>query len=131
MHNCKMTMSLPLRLGAAVCTVCLVLAYFYLGAQPLAVGLLDEPYDKLAHFAVFAALSTLFSAVTAFQYPLSVLAAAALVAVGDEWRQSFLPGRAADPFDVAADVAAAVIAVWLLPKILRRYAGRTRFINQE
>jgi len=109
----------------------MVSAYFFLGAQPLVMGLLDEPYDKFAHFAVFAALSTLFLAATACQCPLSVLAAVALVAVGDEWRQSFLPGRTADPFDVAADVAAALVAVWLWLKILRRYAGRTRFINQE
>jgi hypothetical protein len=32
---------------------------FYLGAQPFAAGLIPAPWDKLAHLAVFAVLTTL------------------------------------------------------------------------
>jgi hypothetical protein len=32
---------------------------FYLGAQPFAAGLIPVPWDKLAHLAVFAFLTTL------------------------------------------------------------------------
>ncbi len=45
--------------------LCLALAaavtfqLFYLGAQPFAAGLTPVPWDKLAHLAVFAFLTTL------------------------------------------------------------------------
>lgn len=41
----------------------------------------------------------------------TVLAALALWGVGDEWHQSFVPGRAAEAADVLADVAGTVLAL--------------------
>ena len=54
------------------------------------------------------------------------LAVGAAYAASDEIHQAFVPGRSADPFDFAVDVAALVLAVIivLILKRARTAAGR-------
>jgi VanZ family protein len=53
------------------------------------------------------------------------VAAALLYGIADEWHQSFVPRRNADPFDVAADVAGALLAALSSEAIWRRLDSRT------
>src|SRR5256712_2862104 len=80
---------------------------FYLGAQPFAAGLIPAPWDKLAHLAVFAILTTLLSIGTAGRMPLAVIATAIAIGALDELHQASLPGRFADAADFLADACAA------------------------
>ena len=66
----KLLNSLPERLLCASSVLLMVAGLFVDGAQPVAVGLLTAPWDKLAHATVFA------------------------VGVADELHQATLPGRA-------------------------------------
>jgi len=101
---------------------CLLLAavivglLFYLGSQPMAVGLFPEPWDKLAHFSVFGALSALLWVGLGGQFSLLVIALMAGVGALDEWHQAGLSGRSADYADFLTDVAAATLAVIVLQR---------------
>lgn len=92
--------------------LCLVLAVativqlFYLGAQPMAVGLIPPPWDKLAHFGVYSAITALLWIGTAGRMPLAVIAAVVAVGALDELHQASLPGRSADAWDFVTDVCA-------------------------
>lgn len=93
-------------------SLCLVLAVavivqlFYLGAKPMAAGLIPPPWDKLAHFVVYSAITVLLWIGTAGRMPLAVLAAVVAIGALDELHQASLPGRAADAWDFLADVCA-------------------------
>jgi VanZ family protein len=80
---------------------------FYLGAQPFAAGLIPAPWDKVAHLAVYAALTTLLWIGTAGRMPLTVIAAAIAIGALDELHQASVPGRFADAADFLADACAA------------------------
>ena len=96
--------------------LCLVLAaavafqLFYLGATPFAVGLIQPPWDKIAHFLVYSALALLIWIGTAGRTPLAVIAAVAIIGGLDELHQASLPGRAADAADFLVDVGAITCA---------------------
>ena len=75
------------------------------------------PTDKVGHFLIFGLLATLIMRIPKI-YLLrwrgalaSVLIVIAYGAV-DEWRQSFTPGRTAEPYDLIADALGAGIAVF-------------------
>lgn len=51
------------------------------------------------------------------------LGVALLYALSDEFHQSFVPGRSADPVDLLADMAGAVIVVWFLQRRRTNRAG--------
>lgn len=93
--------------------LCLVLAaaiislLFYLGAQPFAAGLIPAWWDKLAHLAVYAALTALLWIGTAGRMPLAVIAAVIAIGALDELHQAGLPGRHADAIDFLTDACAA------------------------
>ena len=93
--------------------LCLALAagvtfqLFYLGAQPFAAGLIPVPWDKLAHLAVFAVLTTLLWIGSASRMPFAVIATAIAIGALDELHQADLPGRFADTADFLADACAA------------------------
>jgi VanZ family protein len=87
---------------------------FNLGAQPVAVGLIPAPWDKLAHFAVFSTLAGLLWIGTAGRIPLAVVATAIAIGALDELHQASLPGRSADVVDFLVDACAAAGAVLLL-----------------
>ena len=90
------------------------------GAQPVAVGLVPPPWDKLAHAGVFAVLAAAIGYASGLRgLPMALLALGGAGAVGlaDEWHQMFLPGRSAGWDDLAADCVGAMLgtaAVWRL-----------------
>ncbi len=70
-------------------------------------------FDKAAHFAVFGLLGTL---ITRTQPPRRWwwgVVIASLYGIGDEYRQSFTPGRSVEFDDWLADTAGALVAVSL------------------
>jgi len=84
-------------------------------------------HDKLLHLVAYAVLAAL--AVAAFPRARlgaigRVIAIAALLAAGygatDEWHQSYVPGRDADPWDWAADAVGAVGGAAAAALLLRR-----------
>ena len=85
----------------------LVFQLFYLGAQPSAAGLFEPPWDAIAHFLFYSALTALLWTATAGRMPLAVLAAVVAVGGLDELHQASVPGRVADTADFLVDVSAA------------------------
>jgi hypothetical protein len=57
----KLFNSIPGRLLCAAAVLPMVAGLFVGAAQPVAVGLLTEPWDKLAHATVFAVLTALLA----------------------------------------------------------------------
>jgi hypothetical protein len=57
----KLLNSFPRRLLRAPAVLLMVVCLFVGGAQPFAVGLLTEPWDKLAQATVFAVLTALLA----------------------------------------------------------------------
>ncbi len=113
----------------------LVLGLFMGGAQPVAVGLFTEPWDKLAHAGVFFVLAVLMTVALRGVHLLHgrkslnlsqalVLAAllAMLVAGADEIHQIWLPGRVADWGDWLADVGGIALGLF----VVRWYHNCTR-----
>ena len=88
------------------------------GAQPVAVGLVPAPWDKLAHASVFAVLAAAIGYASGLRgWPMVLLALGGASAVGlaDEWHQVYLPGRRAGWDDLVADCVGALlgtVAVW-------------------
>ena len=99
---------------------CLVIAavgtsmLFYLGAQPFAVGIFREPWDKLAHLAIFSAITALLWIGTAGRIPLALIVIVSAIGAMDEWHQAGLPGRSMDIADLLTDVGAVVITIIVL-----------------
>lgn len=105
---------LPLRWFFFCAAGAIVILLFYLGRQPMAVGLFPEPWDKLAHLAVFGSIAVLLWFATSGRMPLRVIGAIAAIGALDEWHQGGLSGRSMDYLDFLADVGAAIIAVTAL-----------------
>lgn len=109
------------RCALRACAVLLVfglpLGLYVGGAQPMAVGLIPSPYDKLAHAAVFALLAGALGYVSGLRgWSMLLVAWLGALAVGalDEWHQSFLPGRTASWDDLAADAVGATLGALAL-----------------
>lgn len=99
----------PLLRGACLAAaVVVVFQLFYLGAQPAAAGLFQEPWDKVAHFCVFAGLTALLWKGSAGRMPVAVIAVVILVAGLDELHQAGIPGRYASIGDFVVDAGAAL-----------------------
>jgi hypothetical protein len=85
-------------------------------------------WDSLLHAVAYAVLAALLYGVLGparlGTLRAAVVAAAIAGAYGatDEWHQSFVPGRSADPLDLAADVAGAVAGAALAAAASRRAA---------
>ncbi len=54
----------------------------------------------------------------------TILLAAALWGISDEWHQSFVPGRSVEAADVAADVTGTAVALLVAEPRLRRAGAR-------
>ena len=105
----------------------MVVGLFVGGAQPVAVGLFTEPWDKLAHATVFAVLTALLAVALQGRPPQpgarwalrpgAALAVAALLAgavgVADELHQATLPGRVAGLDDLLADAVGIGLGLWV------------------
>ena len=105
--------------------VLIAVSLFYLGAQPFAVGLFPEPWDKLAHFLVFAAIAVLLWVGTGGRRPLSIFCLVATIGALDEWHQGGLPGRSMDCADWLTDMAAAALAIAVMHAVINREARRS------
>jgi VanZ family protein len=84
-------------------------------------------HDKLLHFGAYAVLAGFAVGALARAHlaalrrvaAVGILIAAAYGAT-DEWHQSYVPGRDADPFDWAADAVGAIAGAAAMTVILRR-----------
>ena len=106
-----------LRLAAMVAAIGLPMGLFYGGAQPVAVGLIPAPWDKLAHVAVFALLAGAIGYASGLRgVRMWWLAFAGALAVGaaDEWHQLSLPGRGPGWDDLVADAVGAALGATAL-----------------
>ena len=113
------TLSTLLRRLCLVLAAAIAFQLFYLGAQPIAVGLFPAPWDKLAHFVVFSLITVLLLIGTAGRMPVIVIATVVAIGALDEWHQAWLPGRTADVGDFLVDVCAAVGACAMLLYVVR------------
>ena len=106
-----------LRLAAITAAVGLPMGLFYGGAQPVAVGLIPAPWDKLAHVAVFAVLagaSGFASGLRGARMWWLAFAVALAVGAADEWHQLSLPGRGPGWGDLLADAVGAAVGATAL-----------------
>lgn len=111
-----------LRWAAGLLVLVFLAGIFIGGAQPIAVGLIPAPWDKLAHAAAFGTLTVLVA--VSLRPPLAWLVTLPLlVTAADEWHQSFLAGRAAGIGDWLAGAVGVLVAAWLLR---RRQHGSIR-----
>jgi VanZ family protein len=123
----KLLSSLPGRLLCAAAVLLMVVGLFVGGAQPVAVGLLTEPWDKLAHATVLAVFTALLALALHGRAPQpgarwalrpgAALAVAAVLAgavgVADELHQATLPGRVAGLDDLLADAVGIGLGLWV------------------
>lgn len=115
---------------ARLALVVLIAGLFIGGAQPVAVGLIPAPWDKLTHCAVFALFAVLIGLAgnldqtrrTAWLW-LAFFGALAIGAA-DELHQASLPGRQAGWDDLAADALGAALGVTLLHHWLKNVRRR-------
>ena len=100
---------------------------FYVSSGPISSPTIQAMPDYLLHCGAFALLSVLsFLAVHEGLRPgirrggywLPALITLLYGAI-DEWHQSFVPGRDASVRDWLADVAGAILGIWLVWKIAR------------
>lgn len=120
-HHASCPLVRGLCLAAAVV---LVFQLFYLGARPEAAGLIPAPWDKLAHFAVYSAITVLLWIGTEGRMPLAVVAVVVTIGALDELHQSGLPGRVGDVWDFLADACAGTGTAYAL--LLLHGAGGPR-----
>ena len=101
---------------------------FYLSAQPSVGPDLAAWTRVVAHFIQFAALATLWAwALVPALGRRGLLVAAGvslLYAISDEYHQSFVEGRDADPLDVLADAAGIATALLAIDRYARGRGGR-------
>ena len=123
----KLLIPLPGRLLCAGAVLLMVVGLFVGGAQPVAVGLFTEPWNKLAHATVFAVLTALLALALQGKpphpgarwalRPSAALAMAALLAgavgMADELHQATLPGRVAGLDDLLADAVGVCVGLWV------------------
>ncbi len=86
-------------------------------------------HDKLLHAGAYFVLGALLlAAIARTRWAARAIVLAALVATAygatDEWHQSYVPNRDADPFDLAADGVGAVAGAAAAGVILRRRMAR-------
>jgi VanZ family protein len=100
---------------------------FYLSAQEAVGPDLPAWVRVVAHFAEYALLAALWvwalGPVLGQRAPVVAAAITFLYALSDEYHQSFVEGRDADPLDVLADAAGIAFAV-SLPSAWRAAARR-------
>jgi VanZ family protein len=106
-----------------VAAIVLVVNLFVIGAQPIAVGLIPSPWDKLAHALLFAVLGALLMIASAGRWGALAVAVLIAIALADELLQADLPGRIVSAADLTADVVGAVAGVAAMALVLARRVG--------
>lgn len=97
-----------LRCLCLLLAVVVIFQLFYLGSQPFAAGLIPAPWDKLAHFAVYSAITFLLWIGAGGGMPALVIATVLAIGALDELHQAGVPGRHAELGDFQMDACAAV-----------------------
>lgn len=118
-----------IRLAALLAFVAVAVSLFWQGAQPHAVGLVSEPWDKLAHLVLFGGFgASAWVVLGGGRHTADLLAPMAAAAIGvlDELAQSTNPGRTAGLDDLAADAFGALLAVAILAALRERARGTAR-----
>ena len=87
-----------------------IFALFQGGSQPAAAGLIVEPWDKLAHFAVYGVITALLWLGVGGRAPCVVIAIVIAIGALDELHQISVPGRTADVVDFLVDAVGASVA---------------------
>jgi hypothetical protein len=135
--------SLTVRLLCATAVLLLVAGLFVGGLQPVAVGLLTAPWDKLAHATVFAVLTALLALALHGKPPHpgarwalrpgTALVVAALLAgavgIADELHQATLPGRVPGLDDLLADAVGICVGLWVARGVLRTQSFHIRLFS--
>ena len=107
-------MRIALRAAAPLALMALI---FYLSAQESVGPDIGEWARFVAHFSEYALLAALWLWALAPELGRRALIAAAaislLYALSDEYHQSFVPGRDADPLDVLVDACGIALALAL------------------
>jgi VanZ family protein len=98
---------------ALLLAVVLLGMFVWGGNQPEAAGLIDPPWDKLAHLAWFAVLAGLLRIGLGPRWMLAVAVFCLGVGLWDEWRQMSLPGRMAGWDDLLFDCLGVALGIWL------------------
>lgn len=111
---------LTIRRIVLVATVLLMGILYWFSEQPLAVGLFDEPYDKIAHASAGGGLAVLLWFGLGKRGWIYSGILVTVVSALEEWHQTLLPGRVSD----MADILAASVSAWVLLLCLRFYRGR-------
>ena len=86
---------------------------FYLSAQPSVGPDLPAWTRVVAHFTEYFVLASLWIWALGLRSIPAAAAISFLYAISDEFHQSFVEGRDADPLDVVADAAGIAAACWL------------------
>ncbi len=101
----------------ALAPLALMALIFYLSAQPSVGPELPAWTRIVAHFSAYFVLGSLWLWALVPALGSSGIPAAAaislLYAISDEYHQSFVEGRDADPLDVLTDAAGIAAACWL------------------
>jgi VanZ family protein len=101
----------------------IVLELFTMSLRPAAAGLIAAPWDKVAHFTVYAAIAALLWIAAGARMPLLVIAATIAIGALDELHQVGIPGRSADAMDFLADTCAVAATVAVLAIKTRQKAS--------
>ncbi|SEO19314.1 VanZ like family protein [Nitrosospira multiformis] len=102
---------------ALLATLGIVAVLFIGGRQPIAVGLIPHPWDKVAHAGVFALLGYAIGLSSNLRgwHKLAIAFFGALLAGAfDEWHQVYLPGREAGLSDFIADIIGGIFGTAFL-----------------
>jgi VanZ family protein len=92
----------------------IIFALFHGGSQPAAAGFIVAPWDKLAHFAVYAVITVLLWLGARGRGRFTVVALVIAIGALDELHQAHVPGRTADVLDFLVDALAAAAAGTLM-----------------
>ncbi len=114
------------RILAALMVVLSAAVLYVGGAQPVAVGLFPEPWDKVAHLVTFAVVGMaagLAGGMRGWRMALCCVVGALFVGGMDELHQMFLPGRSASWSDLAADAAGGLLGAAVLVVLHRLASG--------
>jgi VanZ family protein len=101
----------------AAAPLALMALIFFLSAQEDVGPDVGNWARVISHFATYALLAALWiwalAPALGRRAPLVAAAISLLYAITDEWHQSFVPGRDADPLDVVVDACGIAVAVVL------------------
>lgn len=102
---------------AALVAVSMIGGLLRLGETSLAVGLIPSPWDKLAHALTFGTIALSLWLAARQRWLGACVGIAFAIAVYDEWRQLYLPGREADLLDLLANTTGILLAVVLANRL--------------